>query len=110
MVPSVTRALTAIRRHNARPEQIDHVILAAINVTLCLLSGGDNQVAEGFNHDLALDRTGLRSPIPKRTLARTPAPELTFIALRAKAHSSIDNRRTKRDDPPNHEGEICRPR
>src|SRR3712207_2878282 len=53
MAQSVTRALQAIKRYNARPEQIDQAILAAINVTLCLLSGGDDRVAEGFNRDIA---------------------------------------------------------
>ncbi|HYH22269.1 MAG TPA: hypothetical protein VD995_26975 [Azospirillum sp.] len=54
MAQSVTRALTAIRRYKAGPEQIDQAILAAINVTLCLASGGDDRVAEGFNNDIAL--------------------------------------------------------
>ncbi len=53
MSQSVTRALQAIKRYNARPEQIDQAILAAINVTLCLLSSGDDRVAEGFNRDIA---------------------------------------------------------
>ncbi len=55
MAQAVTRALQTIRRYDARPEQIDHAILAAINVTLCLLSGGDDRVAEGFNVDIALN-------------------------------------------------------
>jgi hypothetical protein len=54
MAQSVTRALKAIKRHNAQPEQIDHAILCAINVTLCLLSGGNDRVAEGFNNDIAM--------------------------------------------------------
>ncbi|MDQ2102059.1 hypothetical protein [Azospirillum isscasi] len=54
MAQSVTRALQAIKRHNAKPEQIDHAILSAINVTLCMQSGGDDRVAEGFNQDIAL--------------------------------------------------------
>lgn len=54
MAPSVTRALNAIKRHRAGPEQIDHAILAAINVTLCLASDGNDRVAEGFNRDIAL--------------------------------------------------------
>lgn len=53
MAPSVSRALTAIKRYDAAPEQIDRAILAAINVTLCLASGGDDRVAEGFNADIA---------------------------------------------------------
>jgi hypothetical protein len=48
----VTRTLTAIRRHKPSPDQIDSVILAAINVGLCIESNGDCQVAEGFNHDI----------------------------------------------------------
>lgn len=54
MAQSVTRALQAIKRYNAGPEQIDHAILAAINVTLCLASSGDDRVAEGFNNDIAM--------------------------------------------------------
>lgn len=53
MAPSVIRALEAIKRYNAQPEQIDHAILSAINVTLCLASGGDDRVSEGFNQDIA---------------------------------------------------------
>lgn len=53
MAPSVLRALEAIRRYDAKPEQIDHAILCAINVTLCLASGGDDRVSEGFNQDVA---------------------------------------------------------
>ena len=53
MAPSVTRALSTIKRYNAGPEQIDRAILAAINVTLCLASDGNDRVAEGFNADIA---------------------------------------------------------
>lgn len=53
MAHSVTRALKAIKRYGAGPEQIDGAILAAINVTLCLASNGNDRVAEGFNHDIA---------------------------------------------------------
>ncbi|MCG5243785.1 hypothetical protein [Azospirillum doebereinerae] len=53
MASSVTRALQAIKRYGAGPEQIDGAILAAINVTLCLASNGNDRVAEGFNHDIA---------------------------------------------------------
>jgi hypothetical protein len=53
MAPSVTRALQAIKRYGARPEQIDHAILAAINVTLYIASEGNDRVAEGFNGDIA---------------------------------------------------------
>ncbi len=52
--PSVRRALQAIRSHNVPPDQIDYAILAAINVTLCLISGGNDRVAEGFNRDRAM--------------------------------------------------------
>lgn len=54
MAQSVTRALQAIRRYQPQPDQIDHAIIAAINVTLCLASGGNDRVAEGFNHDIAV--------------------------------------------------------
>jgi cell division protein ZapA (FtsZ GTPase activity inhibitor) len=53
MAQSVLRALQAIKRYNAQPEQIDHAILSAINVTLCIASGGDDRVSEGFNQDIA---------------------------------------------------------
>lgn len=53
MAPSVNRALKTIKRYGAGPEQIDRAILAAINVTLCLASNGNDRVAEGFNHDIA---------------------------------------------------------
>ena len=39
MAQAVTRALQTIRRDDACPEQIDHAILAAINVTFAC-SGG----------------------------------------------------------------------
>ncbi|PWC38808.1 hypothetical protein [Azospirillum sp. TSO22-1] len=52
MAASVTRALKAIKRYDAGPEHIDRAILAAINVTLCLASGGNDRVAEGFNADI----------------------------------------------------------
>jgi len=54
MAHSVTRALSAIRRYDPSPDDIDSTILAAINVTLCLASGGNDQVAEGFNRDVAM--------------------------------------------------------
>ena len=50
---SVSRALQTITRYQLPPERIDHAILAAINVTLCLKSGGNDRVAEGFNADCA---------------------------------------------------------
>ena len=52
MAPSVQRALAAIERYEAPPEKIDHAILAAINVTLCIAGAGDDRVSEGFNRDL----------------------------------------------------------
>jgi cell division protein ZapA (FtsZ GTPase activity inhibitor) len=58
MAPSVTRALRAIKRYGAQPEQIDYAILAAINATLCLASGGDDRVAEGFNSDIMASGRG----------------------------------------------------
>ncbi|HYG86056.1 MAG TPA: hypothetical protein VD978_07335 [Azospirillum sp.] len=62
MAPSVMRALDAIKRYDARPEQIDHAILSAINVTLCLASGGCDRVLDGFNEDVAFSgrRFGLQ--------------------------------------------------
>lgn len=68
MAPSVTRALTAIKRYNAGPEQIDRAILSAINVTLCLASGGDDRVAEGFNHDIAISGTRFAWVPPSATV------------------------------------------
>ena len=53
IAPSVRRAHRAIRRHQIPEDQIDHAILCAINVTLCLLSDGDDLTAEGFNRDIA---------------------------------------------------------
>ena len=58
MAQSVIRALQAIKRYDAQPEQIDHAILAAINVTLCLASGGDDRVSEGFNGDVIANGSG----------------------------------------------------
>ena len=58
MAQAVTRALQTIRRYDARPDEIDHAILAAINVTLCFISGGNDRVAEGFNSDIALNGRG----------------------------------------------------
>jgi hypothetical protein len=55
-VSCVTRTLDAIRRYKPAPDQIDIVILAAINVGLCLESNCDRLVAEGFNHDIQWPR------------------------------------------------------
>jgi hypothetical protein len=50
---SVTRCLETIKRYAVAPERIDEIILAAINASLCLVSSGDDHVAEGFNDDIA---------------------------------------------------------
>jgi hypothetical protein len=52
---TVARSLETIKRYELRPEEIDEAILAAINVSLCLESDGDDLVAEGFNHDLVIN-------------------------------------------------------
>jgi hypothetical protein len=57
----VTRALQAIRRHDLPAHQIDDAILAAINVGLCLATGGNDVAAEGFNLDIARNGHGFRS-------------------------------------------------
>lgn len=67
MAPSVTRALQAIKRYGASPEQIDNAILSAINVTLCLVSSGNDRVAEGFNRDIALNGRCFGLPSLDRT-------------------------------------------
>ncbi len=66
MAASVTRALNAIKRYDAGPEHIDRAILAAINVTLCLASGGNDRVAEGFNNDIATSGTRFAWVSPPR--------------------------------------------
>lgn len=50
---SVSRSLHTITRYSLPPDRIDDAILAAINASLCLVSNGDDHVAEGFNDDLA---------------------------------------------------------
>lgn len=50
---SVSRSLQTIKRYSLAPERIDDAILAAINASLCLVSNGDDHVAEGFNDDIA---------------------------------------------------------
>lgn len=52
---SVARSLEAIKRYEVQPEEIDDAILAAINISLCLESDGDDHVAEGFNHDIVIN-------------------------------------------------------
>ncbi len=49
----VSRSLQTIKRYSVTPERIDDAIIAAINASLCLVSGGDDHVAEGFNDDIA---------------------------------------------------------
>ena len=58
MAASVTRVLQALKRYQPDADQIDFAILAAINVTLCLASGGSDRVAEGFNRDIAISGRG----------------------------------------------------
>jgi hypothetical protein len=62
---SVTRSLEAIKRYAVAADRIDDVILAAINASLCLVSDGDDRVAEGFNDDIARNgrNFGSRQPV-----------------------------------------------
>ena len=62
---SVSRSLQTIKRYSLAAERIDDAILAAINASLCLTSGGDNHVAEGFNDDIARNgrNFGRQNPI-----------------------------------------------
>jgi hypothetical protein len=55
---SVARTLETIKHYDVRPEEIDDIILNAINVSLCLESDGDDQVAEGFNNDIVINGRG----------------------------------------------------
>jgi hypothetical protein len=50
---SVSRCLHTIQRYSLSPDRIDDAILAAINASLCLISNGNDHVAEGFNDDIA---------------------------------------------------------
>ncbi len=52
---SVARTLETIKHYDVRPEEIDDIILNAINVSLCLESDGDDHVAEGFNNDIVIN-------------------------------------------------------
>jgi hypothetical protein len=52
---SVARTLETIKHYDVRPEEIDEIILHAINVCLCLESDGDDHVAEGFNNDIVIN-------------------------------------------------------
>jgi cell division protein ZapA (FtsZ GTPase activity inhibitor) len=49
---SVNLSLQTIKRYSVSPDRIDDAILAAINASLCLVSNGDDHVAEGFNDDV----------------------------------------------------------
>jgi hypothetical protein len=53
MTRFVTCALRTVHRYDPAPDGIDFAILSAINAVLCLRSGGDDRVAEGFNGDVA---------------------------------------------------------
>ncbi len=55
---SVSRTLEALKRYDVQPEEIDELILKAINISLCLELGGDDCVAEGFNHDIVINGRG----------------------------------------------------
>ena len=56
----VARTLKALKCYEVRPEQIDEIILQAINISLCLESDGDARVAEGFNNDIVINGRGFR--------------------------------------------------
>jgi cell division protein ZapA (FtsZ GTPase activity inhibitor) len=49
---SVSRSLRTIKRYSLSPDRIDDAILAAINASLCLVSNGNDHVADGFNDDV----------------------------------------------------------
>jgi hypothetical protein len=55
---SVARTLDAIKHYDVQPEEIDELILSAINISLCLESDGDDHVAEGFNNDIVINGRG----------------------------------------------------
>ena len=65
MASSVTRALQAIKRYAATPEQIDHAVLSAINVTLYLACRGNDRVLDGFNRDIAENGRGFARQVPQ---------------------------------------------
>jgi hypothetical protein len=69
MVSAVTRALQAIKRYNATPDQIDHVVLSAINVTLCLACRGDDRILDGFNRDIVVNGRDFLGPMPQQQAA-----------------------------------------
>ncbi|HWE76750.1 MAG TPA: hypothetical protein VG328_26525 [Stellaceae bacterium] len=65
---SVCRSLRTITRYSLSPDRIDDAILAAINASLCLVSNGDDHVAEGFNDDIA--RNGRNFGRPTAVIAQ----------------------------------------
>lgn len=69
MALSVARALQAIKRYAATPEQIDHAVLSAINVTLYLACRGDDRVLDAFNRDIAENGRDFRGPMPQTKAA-----------------------------------------
>ena len=69
MASSVTRALQAIKRYAATPEQIDHAVLSAINVTLYLACRGNDRVLDGFNRDIAENGRGFPRQVPQQKAA-----------------------------------------
>jgi hypothetical protein len=69
MAPSVTRALQAIKRYAATPEQIDYAVLSAINVTLYLACRGNDRVLDGFNRDVAANGRDFPRPMPQQKAA-----------------------------------------
>lgn len=69
MAPSVTRALQAIKRYAATPEQIDHAVLAAINVTLYLACRGNDRVLDAFNRDVARNGKDFRRQVAQQKAA-----------------------------------------
>jgi hypothetical protein len=73
MAQSVTRALQTIERYHVTPDQIDRAILAAINVTLCVVSCCDDRVSEGFNRDLAQNGKNSSRTFSRREVELIPA-------------------------------------
>jgi len=69
MALSVTRALQAIKRYAATPEQIDHAVLSAINLTLYLACRGNDRVLDAFNRDIAENGRDFHGPMPQRKAA-----------------------------------------
>jgi hypothetical protein len=68
MTRFVTCALRAVQRYDMAAERIDFAILSAINAVLCLSSGGDDRVAEGFNGDIAMSGRDFRTEYDYRGL------------------------------------------